>query len=43
MPFLLEGAGIEPDLNLDDGMHPNEKGVFDCEQKFRKKILEILN
>ena len=27
IPFLLEGVALNPDLNLDDGMHPNEKGV----------------
>ena len=26
IPFLLEGVGGEPDLNLPDGIHPNEKG-----------------
>lgn len=26
IPFLLEGVGGESDLNLPDGIHPNEKG-----------------
>ncbi|MBK9336586.1 MAG: arylesterase [Lewinellaceae bacterium] len=26
IPFLLEGVGGEPDLNLSDGIHPNEAG-----------------
>ena len=26
IPFLLEGVGGEPKLNLDDGIHPNEPG-----------------
>jgi acyl-CoA thioesterase-1 len=26
MPFLLEGVGGRPELNLDDGIHPNEAG-----------------
>ena len=26
IPFLLQGVGGEPDLNLEDGIHPNEKG-----------------
>lgn len=26
MPFLLEGVGGESDFNLEDGIHPNEKG-----------------
>jgi acyl-CoA thioesterase-1 len=27
MPFLLEGIAAEPDLNQDDGIHPNEAGA----------------
>lgn len=26
IPFLLAGVGGEPELNLDDGIHPNEQG-----------------
>ncbi|GJM27947.1 MAG: hypothetical protein DHS20C17_05820 [Cyclobacteriaceae bacterium] len=26
IPFLLEGVAGEPELNLDDGIHPNEQG-----------------
>jgi acyl-CoA thioesterase I len=26
MPFLLDGVGGHPDLNLDDGIHPNRLG-----------------
>lgn len=26
MPFLLDGVGGRPDLNLDDGIHPNREG-----------------
>lgn len=26
IPFLLEGVAAEPDLNLADGIHPNEQG-----------------
>jgi acyl-CoA thioesterase-1 len=26
LPFLLEGVGGEPDMNLRDGIHPNEAG-----------------
>lgn len=27
IPFLLEGVGGEPKLNLPDGIHPNEEGM----------------
>jgi len=26
-PFFLDGVALQPDLNLDDGMHPNAQGV----------------
>jgi acyl-CoA thioesterase-1 len=26
-PFFLEGVALRPDLNLDDGLHPNARGV----------------
>jgi acyl-CoA thioesterase-1 len=26
VPFLLDGVGGEPDLNLPDGLHPNAEG-----------------
>jgi len=26
IPFLLENVGGEPELNLSDGIHPNEAG-----------------
>lgn len=43
VPFLLEGVALNPDLNLEDGMHPNEKGVLIVSKNLEKKILEILN
>lgn len=26
-PFLLEGVALKPELNMADGIHPNEKGI----------------
>lgn len=43
VPFLLEGVALNPDLNLEDGMHPNEKGVLIVSKNLEKKILELLN
>ena len=43
VPFLLDDVALNPDLNLDDGMHPNEKGVEIVSKNLEKKILEILN
>ena len=43
IPFLLDGVALNPDLNLDDGMHPNEKGVIIISKNIEKKLLNILN
>ena len=43
IPFLLDGVALNPDLNLDDDMHPNEKGVIVISKNIEKKLLNILN
>ena len=43
VPFLLKDVVLNPDLNLADGMHPNEKGVIIVSKNLEKKILEIFN
>tara|TARA_B100001121_G_scaffold298865_1_gene306955 strand:+ start:411 stop:1022 length:612 start_codon:yes stop_codon:yes gene_type:complete len=43
VPFLLEGVALNPDLNLEDGIHPNERGILIVSKNLEKKILEILN
>ena len=43
IPFLLEGVALNPDLNLDDGMHPNEKGVIIISKNIEEKLVNILN
>lgn len=43
IPFLLEGVATKPELNLDDGIHPNAKGykrVADTVWKTLKPLLE---
>jgi len=42
LPFLLEGVGGVANLNLPDGIHPNEKGHAKIAQTVHQKILEIL-
>ena len=37
-PFLLDGVALNPELNLDDGKHPNIKGV----QVIAKNIFPII-
>ncbi len=38
IPFLLEGVAAEKELNLDDGIHPNEKG----HEKMKQTVLKYL-
>jgi acyl-CoA thioesterase-1 len=38
IPFLLEGVGGKPELNLPDGIHPNSKG----HQVMSQTILKVL-
>ena len=43
VPFLLDGVALNPDLNLEDGMHPNAKGIMIISANIEKKILNIFN
>jgi acyl-CoA thioesterase-1 len=40
IPFLLEGVALKPELNLRDGMHPNEKGTIIISKILQKIILK---
>jgi len=42
IPFLLEGVAQEAKLNLNDGMHPNEKGTIIISNTLKKIILDNL-
>ena len=43
IPFLLEGVALKPDLNLNDGMHPNEKGTIIISKTLQKMILKNIS
>ena len=43
IPFLLEGVALNPDLNLEDGMHPNQEGVKIISNTIEEKIIALLN
>jgi acyl-CoA thioesterase-1 len=43
IPFLLEGVALKAELNLDDGMHPNEKGTLIISKTLQKIILEKIS
>jgi acyl-CoA thioesterase-1 len=40
IPFLLEGVALKPELNLSDGMHPNEKGTIIISKILQEIILK---
>ncbi|HEU0054097.1 MAG TPA: arylesterase [Longimicrobium sp.] len=42
IPFLLDGVGGHPELNLGDGMHPNERGQRVVAQNVWKVLEPVL-
>ena len=42
IPFLLEGVALKPDLNQDDGMHPNAKGTLIVSDTLTRSIINYL-
>ncbi len=42
IPFLLEGVALKPELNQDDGMHPNEKGTLILSNTLTKSIISFI-
>ena len=38
IPFLLKGVALNPNLNQDDGLHPNEKGVLIIAETIKRSI-----
>ena len=42
IPFLLEGVALKPELNQDDGMHPNEKGTLIISDTLEKSIINFI-
>ena len=40
IPFLLEGVALDPNLNLQDGIHPNKKGVIIISDTIKKSIID---
>ena len=43
IPFLLEGVALKPELNLSDGMHPNEKGTIIISNTLQEMILKNIS
>jgi len=42
IPFLLEGVALKPELNQDDGIHPNEKGTLIVSDTLTKSIISFI-
>ncbi|MDA9767515.1 arylesterase [Candidatus Pelagibacter sp.] len=42
IPFLLKGVALKPELNQDDGMHPNEKGTIILSDTLTKSIISFI-
>ncbi len=43
LPFLLDGVALNVELNLDDGKHPNQKGIKIISKNLEKKLIDILD
>ena len=43
LPFLLDGVALKPDLNLNDGKHPNPKGIKIISKNLEKKLTNLLH
>ena len=42
IPFLLDKVALKPELNLSDGMHPNEKGILVISKTVKKSIIHLI-
>ena len=43
LPFLLDGVALDPKLNLNDGKHPNSRGVNLISKNLEKNLINLLN
>lgn len=41
-PFFLEGVAADPELNLDDGIHPNKKGIDVIVSSILPQVTKVL-
>lgn len=41
-PFFLQGVAAEPDLNLQDGMHPNEEGIKVIVKNIAPTVIDVV-
>jgi len=43
IPFLLEGVALNPNLNQQDGVHPNKNGTIKVSETIKKSIVSVLD
>lgn len=43
VPFLLDGVALDPKLNLNDGKHPNSKGINLISKNIENNLINLLN
>jgi acyl-CoA thioesterase-1 len=41
-PFFLDGVALDPALNLDDGLHPNEAGIAEISHRIMPVVISLL-
>ncbi|MGC6518402.1 MAG: arylesterase [Candidatus Puniceispirillaceae bacterium] len=41
-PFFLDGVALDPALNLDDGLHPNEAGIAEISRRILPAVNRLL-
>lgn len=41
-PFFLDGVALVPDLNLSDGIHPNEAGISEITKRIMPSVRALL-
>ena len=43
LPFLLDGVALNPELNLNDGKHPNQKGIKIISKNLENKLIDLIH
>jgi acyl-CoA thioesterase-1 len=41
-PFFLDGVALDPTLNLDDGLHPNRRGIAEISRRILPVVERLL-
>ena len=41
-PFFLDGVALDPALNLDDGLHPNQRGIAEISRRILPVVERLL-